>query len=105
MSEPMNDSTTAETGIENRSQADTCAALTGSEPSRQRWRESVKAIAPRAHVVQSKPSRASTGREPRIENLAPEEWRPRHVCAMSMDFALREMEFPSRLAGASWVLE
>lgn len=61
----------------------------------------------RQHFVNSKrsTSRASTGREPKIQNLAPEEWHPRHACAMTMDRALREMEFPSRLAGASWVLE
>lgn len=60
----------------------------------------------RHHVVLSRPSRPSSGAaERRIENLAPDEWRPRHVCALSMDRALREMEFPSRLAGAEWVLE
>lgn len=32
-------------------------------------------------------------------------WRPTSVCSMTMDRALREMEFPSRLAGAEWVLE
>jgi hypothetical protein len=59
----------------------------------------------RAHVVLTRPSRPSSGgAERRIENLAPDEWRPRHACSMSMDRALREMEFPSRLAGAEWVV-
>ena len=58
----------------------------------------------RLHVVSNRTSVSRTGKEPRIENLAPEEWRPRHVCTMSMDKALREMEFPSRLAGAEWTV-
>jgi hypothetical protein len=33
----------------------------------------------RAHVVLTRPSRASSGgAERRIENLAPDDWRPRH---------------------------
>ena len=59
----------------------------------------------RRHVVLSAPSTSRTGRKTAIQNLAPEEWAPRNPCSMSMDRALREMEFPSRLAGAEWVLE
>lgn len=58
----------------------------------------------RLNVVNNRTSTSKAGRETRIENLAPEEWRPHSVCSMSMDKALREMEFPSRLVGASWVL-
>jgi hypothetical protein len=61
----------------------------------------------RRHFVSSARSTSvsRTGHEPRIQNLAPEEWQPRNACSMSMDKALREMEFPSRLAGASWTVE
>lgn len=38
-------------------------------------------------------------------NRPADDWRPRSVCSLTMDQALREMEFPSRLAGAEWVLE
>lgn len=61
----------------------------------------------RQHFVNSKRAASTSrpGHVPKIENLAPEEWAPRHACSMTMDRALREMEFPSRLAGAEWVLE
>lgn len=58
----------------------------------------------RLHVVDNRPSVSRTGKEPRIENLAPERWTPRYPCSMTLDRALREMEFPSRLAGAAWTV-
>lgn len=58
----------------------------------------------RLHVVNNRASVSRTGRETAIANLAPDEWRPINVCSLTMDRALRELEFPSRLAGAEWVL-
>lgn len=69
--------------------------------NRTREREQLKSLGFRGLV--SSP-RGYSGAMPPIANLAPETWAPRHVCALTMDKALREMEFPSRLAGAEWVL-
>jgi hypothetical protein len=70
--------------------------------NRSREREQLKSLGPRGLV--SSP-RGYSGAMPPIANLAPESWTPRNVCALTMDKALREMEFPSRLAGAEWVVD
>ena len=71
----------------------------GKKAYAERWH---KSLGPRKQVTGP---RGYSGTAPPIANLAPDDWRPRNVCSMSMDKALREMEFPSRLAGAEWVLE
>ena len=58
----------------------------------------------RLNVVTNRPSVSRTGRATAIQNLAPEEWRPQYPCSMTLDKALREMEMPSHLAGASWTV-
>jgi hypothetical protein len=70
--------------------------------NRTRERGQLKSLGPRGLV--SSP-RGYSGAMPPIANLAPETWAPRHVCELTMERALREMEFPSRLAGAEWVVD
>jgi hypothetical protein len=96
----MDDQMTRETRGENR-----CDMHTNVAEHLADFGMSTKAIRAYQHVVTHRPARPEAGKLPRIVNLAPESWTPRHVCALTMDKALREMEFPSRLAGAEWTVD
>jgi hypothetical protein len=70
----------------------------------ERWHKSLGGREQVCNVRGYRSTRPETGAEPAYNRPAVDDWAPRHVCVMSMDMALREMEFPSRLAGAEWTV-
>lgn len=66
---------------------DNPAARRRGQESRKRWRESVKAIVPRAHVVHTRPSTPDDHRPRDVErqaSYAPDEWRPQYRATRSL---------------------